>query len=45
MSDSRRFPWLSGLIAALAVAAWLVYDVISDVFAVMHNAVESSLLP
>lgn len=40
MSHPSRFPWLSGLIAALSVAAWLVYEVIHEVIAVAGNAVE-----
>ncbi|WP_155768893.1 hypothetical protein [Mycobacterium asiaticum] len=31
MNDSRRFPWLSGLIAASVVAVWLLVAVINGV--------------
>lgn len=31
MNDARRFPWLSGLIAAAVIALWLLYVVLHGV--------------
>ncbi|WP_269323277.1 hypothetical protein [Mycobacterium paragordonae] len=31
MNDARRFPWLSGLIAATVIALWLLYVVLHGV--------------
>lgn len=42
MSHPGRFPWLSGLLAALSVAAWLVYEAVADAMAVIGNAVEEA---
>jgi len=43
MNDSLRFPWLSGLLAAIAVAAWLVYEVVADAMAVIGHATDDAL--
>ncbi|WP_205878860.1 hypothetical protein [Mycobacterium camsae] len=40
MSHPGRFPWLSGLLAALSVAAWLVYEVVANAMAVIGSAVD-----
>lgn len=40
MSHPSGFAWLSGLIASLSVAAWLLHEVIHEVMAVIGNAVE-----
>lgn len=31
MNDTRRFPWLSGLIAAIVIAVWLLAVVLHGV--------------
>lgn len=36
MNDSRRFPWLSGLVAAILVAVWLIAVVAAGVIEVMN---------
>lgn len=41
MNDSRRGPWLSGLIAALSVAVWLIYEAVVGVMDVMSGAVDT----
>lgn len=33
MNDSRKLPWLSGLLAAVFVAVWLVANAVSGVLA------------
>ncbi|MDP7707206.1 MULTISPECIES: hypothetical protein [Mycobacterium] len=42
MSHPNRFPWLSGLIAALTVAGWLVYEVVADAMTVIGSAVDDA---
>lgn len=42
MSRPDHFPWLSGLVAALTVAAWLVYEVVADSVAVIGSYVEDT---
>jgi hypothetical protein len=40
VTNSRRFPWLSGLIAAITIAVWLVYEVIGDAIAVIGSSID-----
>lgn len=44
MTDSRRFPWLSGLIVAITIAVWLVYEVIGDAITVNGNSIDTTAL-
>ena len=37
MNDSRRFPWLSGLGAAIVVAVWLIAVVVNGVMNVVSG--------
>jgi hypothetical protein len=37
VNDSRRFPWLSGLVAAIAVAVWLIAVVVNSVMNVLSG--------
>jgi hypothetical protein len=37
VNDSRRFPWLSGLLAAIVVALWLIAVVIDGVMSVISG--------
>ena len=41
MNDSRRFPWLSGLIAAIVIAVWLIYEAVAGVMSLIDGAVDS----
>jgi hypothetical protein len=36
MNDSRRFPWLSGLVAAIVVALVLIVMVVDGVMSVIN---------
>lgn len=42
MTGLRRFPWLSGLIAAITIAFWLIYAVIDDAITVIGNTVDTT---
>lgn len=42
VTDSRRFPWLSGLIVAITIAVWLVYEVIGDAIAVIGSSIDTT---
>jgi hypothetical protein len=37
VNDSRRFPWLSGLVAAIVVALWLIAVVVDGVMSVIDG--------
>jgi len=37
VNDSRRFPWLSGLLAATGVAVWLICVVVAGVMSVLGD--------
>lgn len=41
VNDSRRLPWLSGLIAAITIAAWLIYAVIADAVSVITSVIDT----
>ena len=41
MNDSRKFPWLSGLVAALAVALLLIVGVITGTLHVLNDLATS----
>lgn len=43
MNDSRKAPWLSGLIAALSVAGWLLYEVAAGVLNLMSGALDTPM--
>jgi hypothetical protein len=42
VNDSRRFPWLSGLVAAVAVALWLIARVVAGVIGVIDGFAAAS---
>lgn len=42
VTDPRRFPWLGGLIAAITIAVWLVYEVIGDAIAVIGSSIDTT---
>jgi uncharacterized membrane protein len=37
VNDARRFPWLSGLVAAVTVALWLIARVVAGVVSVIDG--------
>lgn len=41
---STRFPWLSGLVTALAGVLWLIKEVIGGAISLINSAVEASPL-
>lgn len=43
MNDPRRFPWLSGLVAAIVVALWLIAVVIDGVMGVIDGFAEGGV--
>lgn len=45
MTGLRRFPWLSGLVAAVTIAFWLIYLVLDDAATVIFSVVETAALP
>lgn len=42
VNESRRLPWLSGLIAAIAIAGWLIYAVIADAVSVITGLIDAT---
>ncbi|WP_262490948.1 hypothetical protein [Mycobacterium simiae] len=44
MEASTRFPWLSGLVTALAGVLWLIKEVIGGAISLINSAVEASPL-
>lgn len=42
MNSSRRLPWLSGLLAALAGALWMVALVVHGVISVLSSVITAA---
>lgn len=42
VNDSRRFPWLSGLLATLTIAAWLIYEAMAGVLDVINAGLDTA---
>lgn len=45
MTGLRRFPWVSGLVVAVATAFWLIYVALDDAATVISNVVDTAVMP